>query len=350
MSRAHFHTRHPGLVVIVALVSCLIGWASGTETRATTICDTDPAAVPFRPTVDPTLLNALIDTLGAIDVNSTSSTNVSLLYGHTLHVTLDSLIDLGGADFIVTPGFGSLEVELAIPGWNANLLTSMSHAACRNCSAEFNSCTNGCDSSYNSCCDFIACDLYCGPIWVACNTGCTGAFPICETSALACAGEREGVNLLLSGYNFGLSFSSASVTQTADICVGADCNVPNPVESTIADLNGFALHLFPTGDALGIGSWLNGIISSLVDWALSIESTIAGFFATDEGNGVLILPFALDIATDGCQPVQEVIDCVGGGCSTVDRPPAAIGRRANLLFYGLPVAFLLGLMLWRRKR
>ena len=64
----------------------------------------------------------------------------------------------------------------------------------------------------------------------------------------------------------------------------------------------------------------------------------------------LILPFALDIATDGCQPVQEVIDCAGGGCSTVDRPPAAIGRRANLLFYGLPVAFLLGLMLWRRKR
>ena len=304
MSRAHFHIRHPSLIVIVALVSCLIGWASSTETQATTICDTDPAAVPFGPTVDPTLLNALIDTLGAIDVNSTSNQNVSLLYGHTLHVTLDSLIDLGGADFIVMPGFGSLEVELAIPGWNANLLTSMSHAA----------------------------------------------FPICETSVLACVGEREGVNLLLSGYNFGLSFSSASVTQTADICVGADCNVPNPLESTIADLNGFTLHLFPTGDILGIGSWLNGIISSLVNWALSIESTIAGFFVTDEGNGVLILPFAVDIATDGCQPVQEVIDCAGGGCSTVDRPPAAIGRRANLLFYGLPVAFLLGLMLWRRKR
>ena len=228
MSRAHFYTRHPGLLVIVALVSCLIGWASSTDTQATTICDTDPAAVTFQPTVDPTLLNALIDTLGAIDVNSTSNTNVSLLYGHTLHVTLDSLIDLGGADFIVTPGFGSLEVELAIPGWNANLLTSMSHAACRNCSAEYNSCVTGCDSSYNSCCDFWGCELICGPIWVACEGICAGAFPICETSVLACVGEREGVNLLLSGYNFGLSFSSASVTQTADICVGADCNVPTP--------------------------------------------------------------------------------------------------------------------------
>jgi hypothetical protein len=313
--------------------------------------------------VDPTLLNALINTLGAIDVNSTSHRNVSLLYGHTLHVTLDSLIDLGGADFIVTPAFGSLEVELAIPGWNANLLTSMSHAACRNCSAEYNSCSSGCDSSYNSCVNScvanssfpcfgvrFCCEGQCAPGLALCETGCAGAFPICETSVLACVGEREGVNLLLSGHNFGLSFSSASVTQTADICVGSDCNVPNPLESTIADLNGFTLRLFPTGDILGIGSWLNGIITSLVNWALSIESTIAGFFVTDEGNGVLILPFALDIASDGCQPVQEVIDCAGGGCSTVDRPPAAIGRRANLLFYGLPVAFLLGLMLWRRKR
>lgn len=350
MSRARSQERHYGVVFIVALLSSLLGLGSSTETQATTICDTDPAAVPFRPTVDPTLLNALLDTLGAIDVTKTSSSNVSLLYGHTLHVTLDSLIDLGGADFIVTPGFGSLEVELAIPGWNANLSTSMTHAACRNCSSEYNSCVSGCDRSYNSCCTYFGCELICGPIWVGCEGVCAGAVPICETSALACAAERAAIDLLLSGYNFGLSFSSASVTQTADICVSADCNVPNPLESTIADLNGFTLHLFPTGDPLGVGSWLNGIISGLVNWALDIENTIAGFFVTPQGDGVLILPFAADIATDGCQPVQEVIDCAGGGCSTVDRPPAAIGRRANLLFYGLPAAFLLGLLLWRRKR
>jgi hypothetical protein len=350
MSRPRSQEKYYGVVFIVALVSSLLGLASSTETQATTICDTDTAAVPFQPTVDPTLLNALIDTLGAIDVTSTSNQNVSLLYGHTLNVTLDSLIDLGGVDFIVTPGFGSLEVELAIPGWNANLLTSMTHASCRNCSAEFDSCTNGCTSSYNSCCDFTLCDVYCGPIWVACNTGCAAATPICETSALACAGEREGVSFLLSGYNFGLSFSNASVTQTADICVTADCNVPNPLESTIADLNGFTLHLFPTGDILGIGSWLNGIIRDLVDWALNIENTIAGFFETSEGDGVLILPFALDIASDGCAPVQDVTDCTGGGCSTVNRQVGGVGRSANLLFYGLPIAFLLGLMIWRRKR
>ena len=83
---------------------------------------------------------------------------------------------------------------------------------------------------------------------------------------------------------------------------------------------------------------------------LNIESIIESFFVTPEGEGVLILPFAADIASDGCLPVQEVTDCAGGGCSTVNRQAGAIGRGANLLFYGLPVAFLLGLLLWRRKR
>ena len=350
MSRAPYPSRHQAIAFGVALVSCLLGTATGTQTEATTICDTDPAAVPFRPTVDPTMLNALIDTLGAIDVNKTSSSNVTLLYRHTLHVTLDSLIDLGGTDFIVTPGFGSLEVDLAIPGWNANLSTSMSHAACRNCGAEYNTCVGGCDSDYNSCCTYWGCEVICGPVWVACEGVCAGARGVCETDVLACSAEREAIDLLLSGHNFGMSFASADVTQVADICVTGDCNVPNPVESTVADLNGFSFQLFPTGDPLGIGSWLNGLITGLIDWALNIESTIASFFVTPDGQGVLILPFALDIASDGCLPVQEVIDCAGGGCSTVNRPSAAIGRSANLVFYGLPVAFLLGLLVWRRKR
>jgi hypothetical protein len=350
MSRASYQTKPKSTVFLIALVACFLGLTAGTETRATTICDTDPAAVPFRPTVDPTLLNAAIDTLGAIDVSKTTSSSVNLLYRHTLYVTLDSLIDIGGADFMVTPGFGSLEVELAVPAWNTNLSTSMSHAACRNCSSEYNSCVDDCDDDYDDCCTYWGCEVICGPIWVACEGICLGAVPICETDALACVAEREAINLLLSGHNFGMSFSSADVTQTADICVTGDCDVPNPEESTVADLNGFTLHLFPTGDPLGIGSWLNGLISSLVNWALNIESQIASFFVTPGGGGVLILPFALDIASDGCLPVQEVIDCAGGGCSTVDRPPAAIGRRANLLFYGLPLAFLAGLLFWRKRR
>ncbi len=350
MNRASFYAKNHGIVFILALVSCLLGLASSTETRATTVCDTDPAAVPFRPTVDPTLLNALIDTLGAIDVSNTSSASVNLLYRHTLYTTLDSLIDLGGADFIVTPGLGSLEVDLTIPGWNTNLSTSMSHAACRNCDAEYNSCVSGCDSSYNSCCTWWGCEVVCGPIWLVCEGVCAGAYPICWADVGLCVGEREGINLLLSGHSFGMSFSSALVTQTADICVSGGCDVLNPLENTDANLSGFTLHLFPTGDVLGIGSWLNGIISGLVNWALNIESIIAGFFETPGGDGVLILPFAVDIATDGCQPVQEVIDCAAGGCTTVNPQAGGIDRSANLLFYALPVAFLLGFVLWRRKR
>jgi hypothetical protein len=79
MSRTRCQEEYYGAVFIVALVSSLLGLASGTETEATTICDSDPTAVPFRPTVDPTLLNALIDTLGAIDVSSTSNRSVTHL-------------------------------------------------------------------------------------------------------------------------------------------------------------------------------------------------------------------------------------------------------------------------------
>ena len=93
-----------------------------------------------------------------------------------------------------------------------------------------------------------------------------------------------------------------------------------------------------------------GIISGLINWAVDIRSTIASFFVTDSGEGVLINIFAFDIQTDGCLPVREVIDCAGGGCSTVDRAEDTAGRYANVLFYVLPAAFLLGLVLWRRRR
>jgi hypothetical protein len=112
-----------------------------------------------------------------------------------------------------------------------------------------------------------------------------------------------------------LSFTSASVTQTADICVSGECQPSFPLENTDVALNHFTLHLFPTTDPLGVGSGLNGIISGLLNWALNIENTIAGFFETPEGDGVLILRFALDIASDGCVPVQASAE-VRTFCST----------------------------------
>ncbi len=348
MSMALSNTEH--IRTVLLLSSLLILGLSPPGAEATSVCDTDPAAVRYTPSVDPTLLNALVDTLGAVDVTSTSSRNASLLYGHTLYVTLDSEIDLGGADFIVTPGFGTLEVELAIPGWSTNLSTTMSHSACRDCGNEYDSCVNDCDDDYDDCCTYFGCEAICGPIWLACEGLCAGAYPVCLADVGLCIAEREGIDLLLSGHAFGMSFSSASLTQTADICVSGNCEPEFPEETTIADLNGFTLHLFPTGDPLGVGSWLNGLVSGIVNWALNIEAAIADFFVTPDGQGVLILPFAADIVSDGCLPVQQVADCTGGGCSIVDRQAGALGRGANLLFYGLPVAFLAGLLLWRRKR
>lgn len=347
MSRALSNRRNYGVVLLLSSILTL-GLSPGA--LATTVCDTDPAAVQYEPTVDPTLLNALIDTLGVIDLNTTSGQGISLLYNHTLSVTLNSSIDLAGADFILTPGFGILEVELMIPGWSTNLSTSVSHASCRSCGSEYNSCVDGCDDDYDNCCDYFACEIPCGAVWLACEGVCAGAIAVCEADVLLCQGERAGINALLGGYSFGLSFSSASLTQTADICVSGECQPTFPVENTDATLNNFTLHLFPTGDPLGVGSWLNGLISGLIDWALDIENTIASFFETPEGDGVLILPFALDIATDGCLPAQPVLDCIAGGCSTVERPTDRIRRSANMLFYALPVAFLVGLVFWRKKR
>ena len=90
---------------------------------------------------------------------------------------------------------------------------------------------------------------------------------------------------------------------------------------------------------------MNGIISSLLNWLGAIDTIIEDFF---EG-GALINPFARDIKNDGCMPVQEVIDCRTAGCSTVNHPRETMSRRANAVFYALPVAVLFGLLLWRRK-
>jgi hypothetical protein len=347
MSRAPRRKRTYGSVFLLA---CILTLGLGSGALATTVCDTDPDAVPYTPTVNPDRLNALLDTLGSIDIDYVFNVPVSLLFSHTLNLSMNSAIDLAGVDFIVTPGLGTLEVELAIPAWSTSLSTSMSHAACRNCGSEYNSCLDGCDDDYDDCCDYFGCELICVPILVACDAGCLGALGLCEPVELACEGEGAAIDLLLGGNNFGMSFASASLTQTADICVEGNCRPSFPAESTVADLSGFSFQLFPETDILGVGEWVNDLITGLINWIVDIENTIADFFETPDGQGVLVLPFAFDIYTDGCLPPREVIDCIAGGCSTVERPKGRIGRGANLVFYVLPVAFLLGISLWSRRR
>ena len=126
------------LIGLLALLLCSL--AIDEEVTATTVCDTDPAAVRYTPTIDPILLNSVLDLLGEIPIDFTFDQGISFLYSHTLHLTVHSQINLEGVDFFVTPSLGSVRVQLNLPAWSANMTTSMSHAACRNCQAEYDSC------------------------------------------------------------------------------------------------------------------------------------------------------------------------------------------------------------------
>jgi hypothetical protein len=309
-----------GIILVLAGILAL-GLSPGVG--ATTVCDTDPDATPYQPTVDPVLLNGVLNFLGEIDVNLPFEVDIELLYDHTLILALDSAINLRGVDFMVTTEPGSIEVELALPAWEADMTISIDHDPCRDCDAE-----------YDECCTYPFCEVPCGAAWL-----------LCEPDMLACQGEAAGIEFLLDGATAGVSFSSATVTQTADVCVNGSCEAIHPVESTNANMTGFHLQLLPEGDALGIGAWLNDVISGLLDWLGAIDGIMEDFFE----DGALINPFARDIKNDGCMPVQEVIDCKTAGCSTVNQPREDMARSANVVFYALPVAVLFGLVFWRRR-
>jgi hypothetical protein len=330
---------------IILLLASILALGLSPGVRATTECDTDPQAIPYQPTVDPSLLNAVLNLLGEIDVDYTFSPGISLLYDHTLNLTVNSPINLEGVDFLVTTGVGSIEVELDLPAWAADMSIAIDHAPCRDCGAEHSSCMAGCDADYDACCTYPLCELICGPIWTACQAGCLTLRGLCEADVLLCQGEAAGIDLLLDGATAGVGFDSATITQTADVCVNGSCEAIHPVESTDANIVGFHLQLLPEGDPLGIGAWLNDIISDLLDWFGAIDALMRDFF----DGGALISPFASDIKKDGCIPVQEVIDCNTAGCSTVDEPRELMGRRASVVFYAVPVAVLFGLILWRRR-
>lgn len=308
---------------------------------ATTICDTDPGSVRYQPTVDPALINNLLGTLGSIPITYTFDTNIRLLYAHTLHLTVRSSINLAATNFLVTPNPGSIRVQLNLPAWTVNMVTSMSHAACRNCQAEFDACVYSCVRNPG---------IPCFGLPLCCETECSPAKAACEIDAAACSLEASTINALLSGHTAGLSFSSATVTQIADVCVTGGCDAVHPLESTTAVLNGFRLILFPETDPLGVGRWLNGVITGLVNWAVDLSAKIRSFFVETTGQGILINALGFDIENDGRMPVQPVLDCLNTGCSTAGKTRHSDIRSFNLVFCALPVGILLGLILWSKRR
>ncbi len=351
--------RYGNILLIVAFI--VLGTAQG---GYATICDSDPDAVPYTPTVDPSLLNGVLNMLGEIPILIDVDRNINLLYDHTMVLTMESNINLAGVDFLVTPGNGSIEVELSLPAWGAEMNIAMTHAPCRDCNAENNSCTGDCDDDQDNCVNdctsssdfpcfgsrFCCENIECGPEWVVCEGLCAAATAVCEVSYLACFAEKEGIDLLLDGTSAGLSYDSATVSQVADVCVTGECEAVHPLESTDAAFSGFYLQLFSEGDSLGIGAWINGIISGMVNWLVDLLDLVEKFFVNSDGEGMLINTFSKDIKQDGCAPAPAVKECRGGACSISTKPDVSARQGGSLLLYSLPILVTTGLILWRRRR
>ncbi len=337
------------ILMIVALLP--FGFAPGVFA---TVCDDDPDAIDYQAIVNIDLLNATLNLLEEIPVEYTFDQPISLYYDHTLHLTMRSGINVAGVDFIITPAVGSIKVELSLAAWSAYMTLTISHATCQWCGGVHSDCINACDSNYYACCTYLGCQFNCGPTWASCLAGCAEDRILCEADRALCLNEGAAINDLLQGATIGLNFSSATVEQVADVCaLSADCSAVHPLVSTDATLNGFYLKLFPTGDPLGIGSWLNGTISNLVNWHIDTHNTIESFFVNNQtGEGVLINAFSNDIKNDGCAPAPAVTECrqANGAACSVAKADVSARQGASMLLYSLPLLVIGGLIFWRRKR
>jgi len=332
------------------VIACVLAMGVSPGVMAATECDDDQILfTKYEPTVDPSLLNALLNLLGSVPVQFSFDVPFNILYDHTLHLTVNSSIPLGGVNFLVETEVGGITVTLGLPPWGTSLGVEVSHGASRNCGAEYSACTDVCDDEYNACCTYWGCDVICGPIWLYCESLCAGAWTLCEADNAARWAENGAIDLLLNENVAAIGWTGVTVEQWADVCVirqGGHCLAIHPLVGTDVTIQNFGLILFPPGP---IGDILNVLISGLVDWVLSLTDVLADFFE-DDGKGVLINVFSNDIKNDGCEPVQAVRDCQSAACSVVDAPRSHPTRSASALLYFLPVAVMTGLILWRRRR
>lgn len=313
------------------ILACLLALGLSPGVMATTECDKGAAGpyVPYEPTVDPSLLNAVLNLLGEIPIDFTYDYPFRIAFAHTLHLNIDSAISVAGVDFLVETDVGSITVTLSLPVWRTNMTATVGHTACRNCDAERTQCYANCGGDY----------------W--CRLGCDANYGSClvDPVRLACEAEKAAINLIVgNGLTAGVGFTSATVEQWADVCVNGACQAIHPLEGTEANVNGFYVNLFPAG----ILDFLNSIISGIV--GLFVPDVIESFFVTDDGQGVLINAFSSDIKNNGCMPDQAVLTCMQAACSVVDQPRHSTAKSLNALFYLLPVGFMVGLILWRRRR
>jgi hypothetical protein len=319
----------PPFAVLAAGLAVVMSGAPAAHAQ-TTVCDTDPAAVPFEPTVNPDALNALLARLGEIDA-ATNPVNVTLsgvCVDHRLPVRLGPLgIPLGDAPFTVTPAPGSIRVDLELQGPFVVGVDGDAYQA------------------------------------VNCDSACVVELPYVGEAFDGCAIEAGMVGPLLSLFNASASWDDIQVSQTADTCVLGDCRAVHPLARTHASLTGFDVDAtgfgscnvcidlpdpLPDPPCLNPCSGLDPLIEDLLQPEL--ESVVADAFVNRRNEGILIKVFSRQIVKDfGCIDIPEVRECRNApDLAGVVRAPRDHGLNAVLYSLPLGVAGVLALRLRRR--
>jgi len=312
-----------------ALAAFLV-FGLSTQVSAQTQCDTDPQRVLFTPTVDPTLINKLLQRLRDkdVDIGAVPVTLPGLCTDHQMSLRTGSVnLPFGSSPFVVTPSRGSIRVDLMLSG-------------------PFDFGLDG--STYQG---------------VNCDSFCVIEVPYIGEIFNGCDIEEFIVGPVLRSINASAGFDDLNVTQRADTCVLGDCTAVHPLESTNAnvinfdvDLTGFGscgVHLdfpdpFPDLD-FDPCQGLDPLIESLLEPEL--ENAIEDVFVTRDGKGTLIQVFSKQITKDGCADIPEVKNCKAGQTDSVAgllRAPRNPALSAAL--YLLPLGLVGGLVFRVRRR
>ena len=95
----------------------------------------------------------------------------------------------------------------------------------------------------------------------------------CLLDCEACELENSIFDWILEGQTALVSWDSAQITQTADICITGDCEAVHPLESTTAVAEGLVFDLLePDGGTWG---WLYDAINSQIPTMIDLEAEIA---------------------------------------------------------------------------